>query len=51
MLFLKKGYIKHFFNLNNDFSTFFMNASEKNNSSNGEPHIHIVPISSEIKEN
>ena len=51
MLFLKEGYIKHFFNLNNDFSPFLMNASEKISSSNGEPDIHIVPISSELKEN
>ena len=52
MNFLKEGYIKHFFNLNNDFSPFLMKASEKNSNSNGEePYIHIVPLSNELKEN
>ena len=51
MNFLKEGYIRHFFNINNDFSPFLMKASEKNNNSNGEQYIHIVPISKELKDN
>ena len=51
MLFLKEGYIKSFFNINNDYSPFLLKASEKINNSNGEPYINIVPISKELKEN
>ena len=51
MNFLKEGYIRHYFNINNDFSPFLMKASEKNSNTNGEHYIHIVPISNELKDN
>ena len=51
MNFLKEGYIKHLFNINNDYSPFLLKTSEKINNSNGEPTIHIVPITNELKEN
>ena len=51
MNFLKEGYIKHFFNIKNDITPFLMKASENINNSNGDPYIHIVPISNELKEN
>ena len=51
MLFLKEGYIKRFFNVNNDYNPFLLKASEKMNNSNGEPNFNIVPISNELRDN
>ena len=51
MLFLKEGYIKRFFNVNNDYNPFLLKASEKMNNSNGEPNFSIVPISNELRDN
>jgi len=51
MIFLKEGYIKSYFNIENELTPFLMKASEKINNSNGEiSYIHIVPISKELKE-
>ena len=47
--FLKEGYAKYYFNINNDQSPFLLNASEKNESNNNETLIHIIPLQEEKK--
>ena len=49
MNFLKDGYAKYFFNIMEDQTPFLLKASEEDPNANGDPFIHLVPISKEIK--
>ena len=49
MTFLKDGYAKYFFNITEDKSPFLIKASEEDPNANGDPFIHLVPMSKEIK--
>ena len=48
MIFLKDGYAKYFFNITEDRSPFLVKASEEDPNANGDPFIHLVPMSKEI---
>lgn len=49
MNFLKDGYAKYFFNISEDQTPFLLKASEEESNANGDPFIHLVPISKDIK--
>jgi hypothetical protein len=50
MNFLKDGYAKYFFNITEDQTPFLVKASEEDPNANGDPFIHLVPMSKEIKQ-
>ena len=50
MNFLKDGYAKYFFNITEDHTPFLVKASEEDPNANGDPFIHLIPMSKEIKE-
>ena len=50
MNFLKDGYAKYFFNIVEDQTPFLVKASEEDPNANGDPFIHLVPISKEVRE-
>lgn len=48
--FLKEGFAKYFFNINNDHTPFLLKASEKSKISNDkDPFYHLVPLKQELK--
>ena len=49
MNFLKEGYAKYFFNITEDQTPFLVKASEEDPYANGDPFIHLVPMSKETK--
>jgi hypothetical protein len=49
MNFLKDGNAKYFFNIIEDRTPFLVKASEEDPLTNGDPFIHLVPLSSETK--
>ena len=49
MNFLREGYAKYFFNISEDRTPFLLKASEEDPNANGDPFIHLVPISKEIR--
>ena len=50
MSFLKEGNAKYFFNVLEDQTPFLLKASEEDPNANGDPFIHLVPITEETKE-
>lgn len=49
MNFLKDGYAKYFFNIMEDQTPFLVKASEEDPCANGDPFIHLIPMSKETK--
>ena len=49
MTFLKEGYAKYFFNISEDRTPFLVKASEEDPNANGDPFIHLVPMSQEMQ--
>ena len=48
--FLKEGFAKYYFNINNDHTPFLLRASEKSKISNDkDPFYHLVPLKQELK--
>ena len=48
--FLKEGFAKYYFNINNDHTPFLLKASEKSKISNDkDPFYHLVPLKQELK--
>ena len=48
--FLKEGFAKYYFNLNNDQTPFLLKASEKSKIDNDkDPFVHLVPLDKELK--
>ena len=50
MNFLKDGNAKYFFNIVEDQTPFLVKASEEDPNANGDPFIHLVPMSKEVRE-
>ena len=49
--FLKEGFIKYYFNIENDQTPFLLKASQKSKITNDkDPFIHLVPLDKELKE-
>ena len=48
--FLKEGYIKYFFNIDDDQTPFLLKTSDTNLINEKEPFVHLVPLSNELKE-
>jgi hypothetical protein len=48
MNFLKDGNAKYFFNIVEDQTPFLVKASEEDPNANGDPFIHLVPMSKEV---
>ena len=49
--FLKEGFIKYYFNIENDQTPFLLKASQKNKITNDkDPFIHLVPLDQELKD-
>ena len=47
--FLKEGFAKYYFNINNDQTPFLLKSSEKSKINDKDPFIHLIPIDKDLK--